>query len=829
MNPALIGQIIGVTANGALSTTIGLAKDLLNIVQKIASIAFQFNDDAINITRHIGGTYQQSYAVTKALVSETKALSAAYGVTEKQLVKLQEAFTSATGKAAILTQQQKEGLLQVGKFTDEATQGSFIKSLDDMGSSVGTATNAMMGAITKASKMGLSVKEATATVAKNLKLANELSFKNGIDGITKMTMLSNTLKFNLESVKGVADNFTSIEDSINNASKLQLLGGQYASLGANPMQMLYEANNDPEALMERMVKMFSGKGTFDKKTGEVKINPMELQFMKEAAKAAGMNPDDAVNIAKNSVKNRQIDKQLGNVDLTDEQRAFIQNKAQYDPNSGEFKMNSLIGGKMQELKLSDLVAGGNNGLLNDIIQNEALTDDEKVIQASQELVTIGERIGSIMDMIGAYIADLIVPYIPEIASFLQFIPEYIGEKMEGLMSSVQDGSIWNHLLSGIGSLMWGGVKMIGKWLVSIPINIVEGLARAIGGLGKGLWYGAKSMFGFGGGKEAKEGFKESGKGLLQFGKGMLDASMFIPGTGAIGASYKALKAGQGVATAYRAARLAAKSGIVRKGALGLMKGLGGGSASVGAAKYAVGSALIGEHTNDGWAGKFLYGKNGEHQTINPLRQRYNEIRDGWREKANSQGIREARSKYNEIRNNQQKRNSNPNVTYSSSINSSNIGANSSVSYRSSSNYQGGNNSTVYNSSTNSYVGSNGGDVTFRVVEAIDKQTHILEAAIKAKEYDGKVNINGQNKQEEKPLEVKVNDIKINIDGKLTLTTGGLFNSSIIDMNKVLNDPAIVNQLMEVIKDNLARNISGMKITTDTHGMSNPYMRLNYGK
>lgn len=583
MNIGLIAKLLGGAVGaigGALRDVISLGGQAVGIAKKLLDITLQFDDAGIQMGRHMGTSYNTSLGLTKALISDTKDLAGKYGVTTDVIAKLQESIVSATGKAVILNKTQREGLLQTAKFMDGATQSTFVNSLDKMGSNLATARNSMMGAIKAASSMGLSTTEATAKIAKNLEKANSYSFKNGIDGITKMTLLGEKLRVDMgQMLSGAVPQFQEISNSIENAARLQNLGGSYAANGANPMTMLYEANNDPEALAERITKMFSGKGTFDQKTGEVKMSGLQMQMMGAAAGAMGISKEEAIAMNKNSIKNKVIEEQMGSAanKLTENEKAYVQNQAQYNTDSGKFEMTYVDkGGNRQTVDVDKLDAN----TLKEIQAQNALTTEQAIIQASQQQVTVMERMAAVQDMIGAFLADFIVPYMPIIHEFLAMIPDllieafgWIHEKMDNL----SDPGWWMGLIGktvgGALSWLWGMVKgfFIGIWdnLGSFFSNFFPGMLGVLKGSGKWvmgklgnllgnipLLKGLKNNWEKEGTDDIKSFGAQSWKGLKAGASAALDISMFIPGAGQlIGAASKLTKV----------------AGLVVKGATSLTK------------------------------------------------------------------------------------------------------------------------------------------------------------------------------------------------------------------------------------------------------------------
>jgi hypothetical protein len=144
------------------------------------------------------------------------------------------------------------------------------------------------------------------------------------------------MKLNLQEVANVDEKFSTIEGAIEGSTRLQMLGGAGALYGSNTMQMLYESLSDPEALYERMTKMFADQATFDRKTGEARISPFQQAIIREQARAMGMNETEAVSNAKQQAKLGAIESDFRKfvpgvyAAASPEQKEAILNKAEYD-------------------------------------------------------------------------------------------------------------------------------------------------------------------------------------------------------------------------------------------------------------------------------------------------------------------------------------------------------------------------------------------------------------------------------------------------------------------------------------------------------------------
>jgi len=392
----------------------------------------KFDEMGVKSARNIGMSYGSSVAYTGALIKRTKDLAAVYGVTSEAIGRIQENLTKATGKAILFADSQAEIAVAAEKVIGEGAVSEFQTQFQSLGGTIEGALNSAIDSYTTATQMGLAAQEHASKVAQNLKMANSYKFAEGVDGIRRMTALSQKLGFNFQSISGVIDKFNSIQGSIESSANLQMLGGMGAVYGSNPMTMLYESLNDPEALTERMTKIFGSMAIFNTKTGMGELSGYGMAMIKEQAKAMGMNPEEAVSIAKNSAKVDFINKHMGSAmgNLTDEQKAFVQNKAQYDTKSGEFVITDTSGKSrnISEMTAEDVIA---------LQKQESMSDREAFMNGAQQIVSVSERIEGIQAMIGAQLAETLYPMLDGFKSLLQnIIPNIAKLVSSGISMSI---------------------------------------------------------------------------------------------------------------------------------------------------------------------------------------------------------------------------------------------------------------------------------------------------------------------------------------------------------------------------------------------------------
>ena len=127
-----------------------------------------------------------------------------------------------------------------------------------------------------------------------------------------MTLLSQRLKFNMESIGTAMDKFSSLEGAIEASAKIQVLGGSFAQNFGNPLEVMSQALLDGEGFTNRIVDTVANRAKFDKKTGEVDVSPQDKMYLKAYAEALGMSYDEVFNMATQSRKSQEIKKATKN-------------------------------------------------------------------------------------------------------------------------------------------------------------------------------------------------------------------------------------------------------------------------------------------------------------------------------------------------------------------------------------------------------------------------------------------------------------------------------------------------------------------------------------
>ena len=500
-----------------LMGTVGGAWNMLKGVMGDAYQAVtQYNQRSISFARQLGMNAKEAQAYTEVLVARAKDLGKAYGIAAEQVFELQENLAASTSKALMLNNEEAKRMVEINKMVGSNVANQFTSEImNKMGGQLSAVQGAVSKAYATAAKSGLDAAKFSEKVANNLSMANKLSFRNGINGIIKMTALSEKLGFNLQSIEQAAGNFIDLDKAIENSAHLQMLGGAAGAYGGNPLEMAYEANYDPEAFTERMTDILKGLATFDRKTGVAKMGGMNMDYAREIAKALGISADEAVNIAKKQAevqyKKNAFGATLGG--YSTEQQDFILNKSYVDAETGHLMMNDLNGNKV------DI---SNGELTNEILEQMQKFDnmDEKEIMQQQalSLTSIDEQFKGYQTSFTATVAEPLMRKIDDVKSIIDYvggflvtdvapkIAEFLNRGIDWLTankSTIKD--ILDIVASTISGTLtfflnnWGWLKwVLGAILAAKVAGGLFNFGRNTMRMGRGLTRKVRRMFGRGG-------------------------------------------------------------------------------------------------------------------------------------------------------------------------------------------------------------------------------------------------------------------------------------------------------------------------------------------
>lgn len=275
------------------------------------------------------------------------------GFSVESAYKAQTALSDATGRQVMLTKQASVAMAETARITGMEVEelAGMTGQMEAFGLGAEQSAKIVLEMSKESAQMGLNSGKVIKKFEQNLNLLNKLNFKNGVQGLKEMAKFSEKYKIDMQAVASVADKVFRPEGAIEAAAQLQVLGGDLAALG-DPFTLMYKARNSPEELAKSLTKAATASATFNAKTGEFEVNANELDRLREAANALGMDYSHLVEVAKQGAKVGKFEGLLGGKGLDED------------------TMNALTGAAQMGEKGAFVTIKGSPKLLKDLTQGD---------------------------------------------------------------------------------------------------------------------------------------------------------------------------------------------------------------------------------------------------------------------------------------------------------------------------------------------------------------------------------------------------------------------------------------------------------------------------
>lgn len=332
-----------------------LVSQFTDLSTSIDKTLMELDTEAHNIARMVGlgETQTELYVKTSATLNKEMAT---VGKSFQDLAKMQNAYILQSDRNRIMSGREGTMIASLGKLfniTDEES-AQIVGAMNIFNTSIESGSDMMFDMYKIANKMGVSNQKFAKDMQKNLKLAEKYQFKGGVEGMMKMSLWAQKVRFNMDSLSSALEKMHTgnIEDVIQTSARLNVLGGNAAVL-SDPMAMLYNAYADPAQYAKNIQRMIAGFGTFDNKTGETVFNINEQFRMEAMASALGMSKEDFFNMARQEKKASRIKGMLGNR-FDEAETGLIAQNATYNRENKTWEVNVM--GKNGEVISKDITS-----------------------------------------------------------------------------------------------------------------------------------------------------------------------------------------------------------------------------------------------------------------------------------------------------------------------------------------------------------------------------------------------------------------------------------------------------------------------------------------
>lgn len=422
---------------------------IFNVGKDIMSTWGRVDQAAADYTKTIGGSAESMRKLTTETIRFVKeqSIGMKYNTSMEELIKLQESYNKSVGRSINLTNSQKETMAAMRKIAGDETTIKFTSSLENFGINPDEVGGVVGRMFETASKSGLAWSKYSSNFLDNIKMAQNYTFRNGLDGLQAMAKKASEIKLDMKQAEAFANKVSSLEGAVKAGANLSVLGGSFSQFG-NPLSMMYEGLNDMEGLQDRVINMFGNLGRWNSKTNMVDVSVFDKQRIRAAAEATGMDYSSIMDMIQAKGRSNQVQRQLQGLNFGAEETDFIKNSAQLDKNGQAFM---TVGGKkkyLQELSTSDI----------QLLMSTASNDSDNIKTIAQTITGWNDSIEGLKkqkDAVKAGIGDYF-------GDWLKKTIFSIGTSVN-LMAGLVIGSAVANVLKG-GAQLMGGMWNIGGGL-----------------------------------------------------------------------------------------------------------------------------------------------------------------------------------------------------------------------------------------------------------------------------------------------------------------------------------------------------------------------------
>lgn len=249
----------------------------------------------------------------------------------------QKEITKSLQTNLLLTSRQMIDIATVSQAYSISSQelGEFVERFVTAGQSVNNFPSALEKSANYARSMGVNVDATMDYIRKNLDDINKFGFKDGVEGLGRMSARMAAMRIDMNAVYNFADKVFDPENAISMVAGFQRMGVAVGDL-ADPFRLMYLASEDVEELEKQIGKAVEKFSTFDEKSKTFKIAPSAKRDLRELEQQMGISYDDLVKYSQQAERLRIVGRDLTIGGVDEETKQFLANVAQYDEKKGGF-------------------------------------------------------------------------------------------------------------------------------------------------------------------------------------------------------------------------------------------------------------------------------------------------------------------------------------------------------------------------------------------------------------------------------------------------------------------------------------------------------------
>jgi len=316
-------------------------------------------DKAVKTTALSMGLMSKQSDAMRSNMFKTSILTNRLGTSASELAKMQASYSNEIGRAVILSNDANISMAKMAQGTSLGADGAaeMAANMNIFGISVTTSAEKVEEILNLSHSMGVNTGKVLKSLQTNLKLAQGYNFKEGIKGITEMTLMAEKFKINLSDISSTVEKVITPEGAVEMAANLQVLGGEWSKLG-DTFKLMFNGRNDVKALQESIINATKYTAYWDDSLQQANISGLEMHRLREVAKTTGVAYEKLAesalqfttyNKAASQIKMRVDPKLMDFIKMTSQQNNT-------DKNLFEITMQNGVAKLLSDLTNADIIS-----------------------------------------------------------------------------------------------------------------------------------------------------------------------------------------------------------------------------------------------------------------------------------------------------------------------------------------------------------------------------------------------------------------------------------------------------------------------------------------
>lgn len=272
-------------------------------------------------------------------IERTSGYALRLGATSEDLHKIYTEYASVTGLARLHSEDTLKNIIDIGRGTglgvENATKLVALYSL--IGVDSRRSGEHVLGILETSERMGISAGNVLDKINTHFRRLSTFTFVQGVKGYAQMASYAEKMRIDMEQALDSAEAARRLENAIEMAAQLQVMGGEFAK--TDPFELLFLARNDPARYTEKINEMTGSVISFRKMADgsfEQFLSPADRDRLAGAAKALNMQTDELIKQARRYAEIQHIREQMRGMGLSAEDKDAIEGIATFDAKLGRF-------------------------------------------------------------------------------------------------------------------------------------------------------------------------------------------------------------------------------------------------------------------------------------------------------------------------------------------------------------------------------------------------------------------------------------------------------------------------------------------------------------